>query len=437
MSAESRASGARDVLLADGGSARIRPVREDDAPRIASFHRALSLETVNFRYFTGLRVLPPLILKRFSQPDPERDLVLVAEIGDALIALASAHRGDSPDGAEVAFVVADAHQGRGLGTILLEALAERARARGVTHFRADTLARNRAMLRVFLDAGFEVERHGDGSVVHVSFPIAETARALEARERREHRAEARSLRRVLAPRSILLAGGRATGFAGEIYTDVRSVPAGAVDLALFAGDAGALEAFVDACGDAGVHALCIGELCGAPEGDARADFDRELRHCVRAQGLRLLGPDSLGVLNTAPDAGLCTLERDRRPGRGAVGVASDSRARGGALLDALAANGPGVSTFVSLGRRADLSPNDCLSYWLEDDATRAVVLELGSCGNPAKFARLAARVAEAKRLLALPCGDAAQDAILAHAGAELVPDVDALVARLHRRATAG
>lgn len=436
MSDASRpADSAHDVLLADGGSARIRPVRADDAPRIAEFHRALSLETVEFRYFTGLRVLPPLLLKRFSQPDPARDLVLVAEIGDALIALASAHRKPGEDTAEVAFVVSDAQQGRGLGTLLLEELATRARSLGIAYFRADTLTRNRAMLRVFHDAGFDVERVPDSTVVHLHFPIGETPRAQAAHERREHHAEARSLRRLVAPKSVLLAGGRADDFAGTIYTDLRDVPPG-VDLALYAGEASALGAFVHACGDAGVHALAVGELEGAPDGDARTDFDRELRMTARAHGMRLLGPGSLGVLNTAPGSGLRTVALSELPGPGAIGVASDSRERGAALLAGLAKQNLGVSTFVSLGRRADVSVNDCLSYWLDDASTQAVVLELGHCGNPLKFERTASAFAAAKPLHALATGDPAQDAALARAGAAVHPTLDALLASLPRAVSA-
>ena len=419
------------MLLADGGSARLRAVRADDAPRIAAFHRALSLETIHFRYFSGLAILPPLILKRFSQPDPAREFVIVAEVGEQLIALASAHREASSDVAEVAFVVADAYQGRGLGTLMLEELAECARARGITRFRADTLAGNRAMLRVFRDAGFEVERSAESAVVHVTFPIEDTARAQEVRETREHLAEARSMRPLLAPRSILLAGGRADAFVGRVYVDVDALPPG-VDLALFAGDVRALDPLVRACGDRGVHALAVGELRGAPEGDARVDFDRELRFAVRAHGMRLLGPDSLGILNNAHEVGLRAVGIARLPRRGTLGVASESPARGTELLGRLEAEHVGVSTFVSLGRRADVSANDCLAYWLADPETRAIALDISSVGNAAKFARLAARVAAAKPLVALGTGDSTQDALLAGAGVEIEATLEALVARARR-----
>lgn len=420
---------AHDVLLADGGSAHVRPVRPDEAPRIEAFHRALSSETIHFRYFSGLAILPKLILRRFTHPHPEHECVLIAEFADELIGLASYHRRAGEDAAEVAFVIADAHQGRGLGTLLLEALAEHARAHGVARFRADTLMGNRAMLRVFVDAGFAVEREADGGVVHVRFPIEETPGVEAARERREHLAEARSVRRFVAPRSILLAGLRAEGFRGPVYRDLGALPRD-VDLALYAGEAGALEPFVHACGDAGVHALCVGELRGEPEGDARAAFDRELRVAVRAHGMRLLGPGSLGIHNPSPDVALRSVALEPLPGAGWLAVASESPARGAALLAQLAERHMGVSSFVSVGRRADVSAYDCLAYWLEDPATRTIALELSSCGNPRKFARLAERVARAKPILALETGDPAQDALLASAGAQLLPSLDALLGRL-------
>jgi GNAT superfamily N-acetyltransferase len=236
-------------------------VKPDDAARIAAFHRALSLETVHFRYFSALCELPPLILRRFSQVDFARNMVLVAELGERLIALASWHRGALPDSAEVAFVVADEHQGRGLGTLLLERLAELARERGLTRFRADTLAGNRAMLRVFADAGFALERESnDSAVVHLRFPVAETTAARSARELREHLAEARSVARLLAPRTILLAGDcggdaarlRAGGCASELCTDAERAPHG-LDLVLWSGAAAGLAPLMAAVAAAGAR----------------------------------------------------------------------------------------------------------------------------------------------------------------------------------------
>jgi acyl-CoA synthetase (NDP forming) len=149
--------------------------------------------------------------------------------------------------------------------------------------------------------------------------------------------------------------------------------------------------------------------------------------------MRLLGPDSLGVLNHAPDVGLRAVGVERVPPRGALAVASEAPARGAELLARLVAERIGVSTFVSLGRRADVSANDCLAFWLEDGDTRAIALDVSSVGNPLKFARLAARVAARKPITAVATGDAAQDALLAGAGVEIAPTLEALLAGARRR----
>jgi len=419
-----------EVLLADGGSAELRAITPADAPALVAFHHGLSAQTIHFRYFSALVELPKLLLHRFTQVDFARDMVLVAEVGAKLIALASWHRGKRPDdgdAAEVAFVVADEHQGRGLGTLLLERLAELARARGLTRFRAETLAGNRAMLHVFRDAGFALERDADDvAVVHLRFPVADTDEARAAHEQREHRAELRSIARLLAPRAVLAlgdaaedaAGLRGRGFRGTLYTDLQQAPLG-VDLALWRGDAKALPDVIAACAAAGVHALQLGALAGEPAGDERERFDRELRVAVRRNGMRLVGPDSFGLIHTAPSVQLCTAPLPEPPARGAIGLACDSAALARELLVAHGFARAGLSTFAGLGRRADVSANDLLQYWQDDPATRVVALAVHSPGNPAKLERIAAHVASAKPIVALACGGE-HDARLRAAGAELV-----------------
>jgi RimJ/RimL family protein N-acetyltransferase len=430
-----------DVLLADGGSAHLRAIRPEDARPLVEFHRALSEETIHFRYFSGLTELPPLIVRRFTEVDFARDMVLVAELGQRIIALASYHRGREPsDTAEVAFVVADEHQGRGLGTLLLERLAELGRERGVIRFRADTLAGNRAMLRVFRDAGFELSREPERGIVHLRFPVEETDRARAAHEEREHLAEARSIARLLAPRAILLSGERrgeaarlrALGFRGALHTDGEA-PDHGIDLVLHAGPAADVPAHLDEWARADVHAVALGELDGEPSGAEREVFERELAMAVRRNGMRLLGPGSLGLVNTAPDVGLCGAPVAQPPGRGALALACESSAQGHALLEQSAKRGIGLSTFVALGRRADVSVNDLLQYWIDDPATRVVGLALASCGNPRKFERIAARLGAKKPIVARAGGHPERDALLERAGIERVPDIEALLASAQRR----
>jgi GNAT superfamily N-acetyltransferase len=428
------------VVLADGGSACVRPVTPLDAPRIEAFHRALSLETVRFRYFSGLVRLPPAIVRRFTQVDFARDMVLVAEVGEHVIALASYHRASSADAAEVAFVVADEHQGRGLGTLLLEELAELARERGVTRFVADTLFGNRAMLRVFADAGFELERDAEAGVVHVRFPVGETPRAELAHELREHHAEARSIARILAPRSVLIAGElaadpeRLSRFAGALYTDLRGAP-NDVDLVLYAGRAAELPPLVASLAASGAHALVVGRLAEEPQGAELAVFDRELRVAVRHSGMRLIGPASQGVINTDPAVSLVATRGVAAPARGGVALACDASATGhDALAEALSA-GVGLSSYVSLGRRADVSANDLLQFWQDDAETRSIALAVGSVGNRLKFERIAASVSAAKPVIALASGNIELDGMFARAGVALARTSKELLERARERAS--
>jgi len=408
----------------------------EDEERVLAFHQALSLDTIHFRYFSSVAKLPRRLLDRFTRVDFARDMVLVAELGERVIALASYHGGPDPGDAEVAFVVADQHQRRGLGTLLLEQLAELARERGIVRFHADTLSHNREMLSVFADAGYELERVGDLGVVHVRFPVVETPGAQQAHERREHVAEKRSVAPILAPRSLWLTGElaadaariRALGFKGELATDAARPPAG-VDLVLFAGPAEELPGLVATCAEAHAHALLLGALRGEPAGAELEHFDRELRVAVRRNGMRLVGPRSTGVANTAPEVSLVTARLDAKPLAGPLALVCDSSRDGAALLAALGAAGVGISEAVSLGRRADVSVNDLLQYWQDDAATRAIGLAVEGVGNEAKFQRIAARVAGDKRVFALESGRSATDAALRAAGVELVPSFDAWVAR--------
>ncbi|HTO51902.1 MAG TPA: GNAT family N-acetyltransferase [Myxococcota bacterium] len=412
---------AREILLADGGSARIRGVTPEDAPRLEVFHRSLSEETIHYRYFSAVARLPPFLLRRFTQVDFARDMVLVAEVADRVIALASYHRQKTGDTAEVAFVVADAHQGRGLGTLLLDELAELARARGVTRFVAQTLSNNREMLRVFSDSGHTLERGSESGVVSVTFPTADTASVRSAREWRWHRAEVQSVSRLVRPRGVLLVGGWAerafepNGFAGAIYTDLRSSPRD-VDLAVYAGAAAPLPELVGTLASLGVHALLLGALDGLDAAD-HAHFDPELRVAIRRHGMRAIGPGSLGLLNPAQGLWLWTAGTARAARPGGLAIACDA-GREALVQQALEAD-IRVSTVLSLGRRADVSVNDLLEFWQDDPGTESIALALRSPGRAEKFLPLAARVASKKRVLALASGDARCDAALRDAGLTL------------------
>jgi acyl-CoA synthetase (NDP forming) len=277
-------------------------------------------------------------------------------------------------------------------------------------------------------------------VVHVRFPVGETPRAKLAHELREHHAEARSIARILAPRSVLIAGQlaadpeRLSRFAGSLYTDLRGAP-NDVDLVLYAGRAAELPPVVASLAASGAHALLVGALAEEPLGAELAVFDRELRVAVRRSGMRLIGPASQGVINTDPAVSLVATRGVAAPARGGVALACDASATGhDALAEALSA-GVGLSSYVSLGRRADVSANDLLQFWQDDAETRSIALAVGSVGNRLKFERIAASVSAAKPVIALASGNIELDGMFARAGVALARTSKELLERARERAS--
>ncbi|MCW2716138.1 MAG: CoA-binding domain protein [Frankiales bacterium] len=441
-----------DVVLNDGGTARLRPIRADDAERLAAFHARLSRETVYNRFFAYRPVLSDADIARFTQVDHDTRVALVATLRDEIIGVVRYDRLPETSDGEVAFVVEDAHQGRGLGPALLEHLAAAGRERGITRFVADTLPTNRAMLGVFRTAGFQVHRTLADGYVELSFPISPTDSSVSVMREREHRAEARSVQRLLAPRTVAVIGASrergapghellhsllASGFTGEVFpvnpaatevagvqahADVRDVP-GPVDLALVAVPAAEVADVVRACGVKGVHGLVVvsgGFADAGPEGRARLE---EVVSLARSAGMRLVGPNAMGIVNTDPAVRLHATFAAGAPVAGRVGVFSQSGALAGSFLAEAARRSLGISSFVSIGDRADVSGNDLLQYWRGDERTEVVLLHLQGFGNPRKFARIAREVGRAKPVVALKSGhgqpgrsDAAIGALFASAG---------------------
>ena len=160
-----------DAVLADGGTVHLRPIRPEDSDALVAFHESLSDRTVYFRFFSCHRHLSAREVERFTTVDGVDRVAIVATLGGVIAGIGRYDRVSGGPDAEVAFVVADQHQGRGLGTLLLEHLAAVARANGVTSFVAETLPDNRRMIGVFQHAGFAATHTFDRGVVHVSFPI--------------------------------------------------------------------------------------------------------------------------------------------------------------------------------------------------------------------------------------------------------------------------
>jgi acyl-CoA synthetase (NDP forming)/RimJ/RimL family protein N-acetyltransferase len=431
-----------DVVLSDGATAHLRPIRPDDADRLVEFYGRVSDDSKYFRFFAPYPTLSPRDVETFTQVDHTDRVALIVLTGDEMIAVGRYERIDAGQ-AEVAFLVEDDHQGRGVGSVLLEHLAQAARERGIGRFVAEVLPHNHKMITVFSEAGYTIASRLTDGVVHVEFEIRPTDDSIDVMTAREHRAEARSIQRLLTPRSVAVIGASRSrdkvghalvrnlvrgGFTGPVYavnpdaTAVSGVPAypsvrdvpGEVDLALVAVPADAVADVVLDCAARGVKGLVVVSAGFAETGPDGRERQGELVRIARSHGMRVVGPNCLGIVNTDPAYSLNASMAPVVPPPGRVGFFSQSGALGIAILEAVAARGLGLSTFVSAGNRADVSGNDLLQYWYDDPATEVVLLYLESLGNPRKFSRLARMVAAEKPVVAVKSGRSTQGVPLGH-----------------------
>src|SRR3954468_23655996 len=448
-----------DIVVADGGTAHLRPIRPSDADALDAFHSGLSQRTRYLRYFSAYPRIPEKDLYRFTNVDHHDRVALIVELAGQIIAVGRYERHPGTDTAEVAFVVADEHQGRGIGSGLVAHLHAAAREIGVRRFVAVVLAENTPMIRVFREAGYEVTRHFEYGEVNLEFAVDETAVTEAVMREREQRAEARSIARVLNPSSVAVVGasndegkiGNAVfrnllrmGLDGPLYPvnpearhvhGVRAYPSvldvpDEIDLVVIAVPAGSVPDVVGQCGGRGVRGLVVisggfGERGADEERAAGRAAQQELVASARAHGMRVVGPNCLGIVNTEPGVRLNASLAPLSPLPGRVGFFSQSGALGVTILGEAARRGLGVSTFVSAGNRADVSGNDLLQYWESDDATDVVLMYLESFGNPRKFARLTRRLGRRKPIIAVKSGTATSPvAGLAQTSVE-VPEISA------------
>ncbi|MFB7030489.1 MULTISPECIES: GNAT family N-acetyltransferase [unclassified Streptomyces] len=434
-----------DVVLRDGGTARIGPITTDDADRLVSFYEQVSDESKYYRFFAPYPRLSAKDVHRFTHHDFVDRVGLAATVGGEFIATVRYDRIDDrglpasapADEAEVAFLVQDAHQGRGVASALLEHIAAVARERGIRRFAAEVLPANTKMIKVFTDAGYTQKRSFEDGSVRLHLDLEPTDRSLAVQRAREQRAEARSVQRLLTPGSVAVVGAGRTpggvgrtvlrnlvgaGFTGRVYAvnaalpetggdtgdggpaELDGVPAyrsvGAigepVDLAVVAVPAERVPEAVADCGEHGVRGLVVLSAGYAESGPEGRERQRRLVRQARSYGMRIIGPNAFGIINTADDVRLNASLAPQMPAAGRIGLFTQSGAIGIALLAGLHRRGAGLSSFISAGNRADVSGNDFLQHWHDDPGTDVVLLYLESIGNPRKFTRLARRTAAVK-----------------------------------------
>ncbi len=453
-----------DVILRDGSTLRLRAPAHDDAGALTAFFSGLS-ERSFYQRFHGLRTIDDELVAHFLAPDWGDRGVLVgtlagADGNDRIVAIGEYDRLRDPAAAEAAFAVADQLQGRGIGTRLLERLAALAAEEGIERFVAEVLPDNRAMLGVFEGAGLEVTRELDGGEFEVCFPIAPTEQYRTRVDERDHLAVTASLRPFFEPKSVAVIGAsrRRGSIGGELFRNVLTADfAGAaypvnrdgepvagvrgyasiedvpevVDLAVVCLPGPLVLEAAGAALVSGVKALCVISSGFAEVGAEGRERQELLLALVRAHGGRLVGPNCLGI--AVPRLGLNATFGPRPLPPGPIAFSSQSGALGLALLEKASERRLGFSAFVSIGNKADVSSNDLLEWWEDDDETELVLLYLESFGNPHKFARLARRIARRKPVLALKAGSTEAGARAASSHTAALASSDTAVEALFRQ----
>jgi acyl-CoA synthetase (NDP forming)/GNAT superfamily N-acetyltransferase len=442
-----------DALLMDGRIVHVRPVSEADTDALSALYARASPRSRYLRFFSaGISI--DREVQRLVTPSDDH-VVLVSEHDGLAVGVAS-YEILSGTQAEIALLVDDAWQGDGIGSLLIEHLAAVARRAGIQELVGDVLATNATMLRTSASLAPGIARqHGeDPEVVRVHIPTQPDERALAAVGARDRTAEHHSLRPLLAPASVAVIGVSrsqsgigyeifeailAGGFTGraypvnqhakeidglECYPSVGAIPQ-RVDLAIVAVPASRVEQVIEECGAAHVGAAVVLSAGLGEAGPSGVATEARLLASARRHDIRVVGPNCIGVINTDPWVRLNATFATNSPAPGHLAVASQSGAVGVAILDSAERTGVGISTFVSLGNKIDVSTNDLLSYWYDDVSTRAVALYVESFGNPRRFTWLARALSTRKPILAVKSGRSAggRRAGTSHTAAAAAPDV--------------
>ncbi|HEU5426632.1 MAG TPA: GNAT family N-acetyltransferase [Actinocrinis sp.] len=435
------------ALLTDGRCVQIRAALPSDWQVVHDFATALGRSSVYHRFFGFPKYPGKLLADAVCAPvaadGPRPRGSLLALLDGVVIGLAEWIRGKDPQEAEIAFAVADRLQGRGVATLLAEHLLDDADRAGLHRFTAITQAENRAMLEVFAGLGIPVRKvwdHGTWTVIaDLKLDAAARVALLDAAARRERIADDASLRHLLAPSSIAVLGdarGAAaaavlrnlSGFTGPVFvagpdggdlaTDAK------VELAVITAPPELAPQAVRVCAQHGARAVIV----------TSTGFDDESGHALldacRRSGVRLVGPGSLGVINTAVRGGLNASLAPGPFAAGPAGVAVQSGGVGLTVLHHLSRLGIGIATFGAFGDKYDVSANDLLMHWQSDPDVRLGLLHVESFGNPRKFAHTARALSRRVPLLAVDPEQSpsqARSALYAQAGITAVPSVGALV----------
>jgi acetyl coenzyme A synthetase (ADP forming)-like protein len=452
-----------DVVLRNGSTVHIRPIGRDDEPRLLELFRHLSKESLYERFFS-MRKPDLALIDSPAVVDYDHEFGLVAESGAKIVGVAHYFRvPEAPERAEVAFTIADELHGQGVGTRLLEKLAEVARARSVSRFDAECLESNRKMLDVFVESGFEVTHDVSEGIVRVCFPVERTTRFDSKVAERDQLAASASMKRIFEPRSIAVVGvsrkvGQLgaqvlnslieNGFTGALYpvnptadtianrrayAKVSDIP-GEVDLAIVVVPAERVDDVIDDCVIKGVKGVVLITAGFSETGAEGREREHRIVEKVRSAGIRLVGPNCMGVINTSPDIRMQGTFASVFPLPGNIAMSTQSGALGLAILQFARRMNIGFSTFVSVGNKADVSGNDLIQYWAEDPRTDVILLYLESFGNPNRFAKIARRVARQKPIVAVKSGRSGSGARAASSHTGALASSDAIVDDLFRQA---
>lgn len=460
--------GSVPVVLKDGTTVLLRRFEARDFEALRHFLKSALSPHSQYLFFgrevseQDIDAYVAMVQQEFSAGQIQIFLAL-SGIPPAIIAFATLQQREN-ECADVRFAVADQYQGLGIGTHLVEYLMEAAYAQGIRYLTARMIPENHQMIQVVRDMGIPLNLDIIDGQMLVTFPTQLSEEAKIRFEQREQIAAVNALKHFLAPKSIAVIGAsrdRSTisgkvfynllsyGFEGPVYpvnpkaAVVQSVPAyptvedipGEVELAFVVVPAKLVPAVARQCARKGVKAMVVISSGFAEIGPEGQKLQDELLRICRQAGIRLIGPNCMGIENTDPAVRLHGTFVPFPPPEGRLGFLSQSGALGVAVMEYAHRLGMGLSTFVSVGNKADISGNDLLQYWESDPRTDVILLYLESFGNPRKFSRIARRIGKKKPIVVVKSGRsrAGTRATASHTGA-LLEASDATVDALFHQA---